>query len=398
MPQIRSTSSPSFDSGEGATPNYRRYISLGVIAVVLLVSLIVFFANFGYVMYRIESNQVGVKFRSNAPYELVGPGIWTTIGLWESITPMKISGIPFQAYDPEVLTSDKQRIGVKVSGTVHRPGLEKSKEVTEHLWATWAAFYTSDEALYVPAKLDGNNKITVPAGGLLPGLGQQAMKVCVGSLTFDNAVIGTGRDNLRDCIDTELDKITKGYGLEVRNIVVPDVELSPEVRINLDSITDSRLKTDLAQQQEKQKVAEADRQAAEERGKIRVEQARNQETASQQKNTFDLQRQAAEAQSKTIAASKDNEKLEADRNLQIATVKLERARLDAQADLANEIAKARLYGDNATYVQLLEIQAIAAAYKSTDKVFYIPAGTNPLLFLGTGSDTGKITIPIPTPR
>ncbi len=47
--------------------------------------------------------------------------------------------------------------------------------------------------------------------------------MCVGDLQFSEAVVGSARDVLRECIDSELDKLAKGYGLEVRNVVVPNI-------------------------------------------------------------------------------------------------------------------------------------------------------------------------------
>ena len=56
------------------------------------------------------------------------------------------------------------------------------------------------------------------------------MKVCVGDRIFDEAVIGTARDELRACIDDEVNKLAANFGLRVENVAVPDVLLSPDVQ------------------------------------------------------------------------------------------------------------------------------------------------------------------------
>ena len=59
---------------------------------------------------------------------------------------------------------------------------------------------------------------------------------CVGDKKFDEAVIGSGRDDLRACIDDELSGLAEPLGLEVRNVAVPQITISPEVQAGLDAI------------------------------------------------------------------------------------------------------------------------------------------------------------------
>ena len=48
------------------------------------------------------------------------------------------------------------------------------------------------------------------------------MKVCIGERTFNDNVIGTARDVLRECIDKELSRLADSYGLQIANVVVPE--------------------------------------------------------------------------------------------------------------------------------------------------------------------------------
>ena len=121
--------------------------------------------------------------------------------------------------------------------------------------------------------------------GLITNIAKQAMKVCVGAVDFTNAVVGNSRDTLRQCIDTELDKLANGYVLEVRNIVVPEIVLGEAVQKKLDEITDARFTTQVAVQREEQAKAEAERDLAVQQGRIRLRQI--QEKARQDALTAD---------------------------------------------------------------------------------------------------------------
>lgn len=353
------------------------------IGVFILLAILYILADtfFGYVAYRIGSTQVGVKFRASRPYEVVGPGVWTQVGLFEDIVAVKIEGLAFRVADPEVLTKDLQRIGIEVAGTVHRPGLDKANELIGN-WANYSTFYLNDDALV------GSDRAP---SGLMVQVGKQAMKVCVGDLEFNDAVVGSARDKLRDCIDRELDKLAKGYGLEVRNVVVPDIILAKAVQEKLDQITDARFATQLANQNKLKADADATRELAIEQGKIRVEQGKIQEKALQDAKTAELNRAKLEAEKAVIEAEKRNALVSAEKELEISLVRKRVAEENAKAELATEIAKAEMYGRNQPYVDLLKTQATAGAYSKMDKVMIIPDNVNPYLFLG--GQTMPITVP-----
>lgn len=350
-----------------------------VLAAVLVIAYFVFGRLFGYVLYNVDSTEVGIRFRGNNPYEVVPPGRYTRFGLFEEMRAISISGLPFSVTDPEILTKDQQRLGYQVAGTMHRPGVEKMGEIIAN-WANYSIFYTNDQALV------GND--TTP--GLITNIAKQAMKVCVGAVDFSNAVVGNSRDALRQCIDTELDKLATGYALEVRNIVVPDVVLGEAVQKKLDEITDARFTTQVAVQREEQARAEAERDLAVQQGQIRVEQGKIQEKARQDALTAELNKATLEAQKNVIEAQKSNDLLGAQRDLEIATARNLAATEQALADLAPELAKAAMYQGNPAYTSYLETQALASAYSKMDKMI-IPANVDPYLFLG-----GNPTVTVPT--
>lgn len=368
-------------------------IAIALGAVIVVVVFFTWDSVFGYVLHPIQATEVGVKFRAGQPYDVVGPGMYTEPGFFEDIKGISVKGLPFRTIDPEVLTHDKQRLGVEVSGTVHRPGLDKKKMLLEN-WGSYSIFYLNDEALAAPQTFDKDGKVVSP-GGLINSLGQQAMKVCTGDLNFDDAIIGSARDILKECIKKELDALALGYGLEVRNIVVPSVILGGDVQKKLDEITQARLSTQLANQKELQAKAEADRDKAIEAGKITVEQGRIQEKSKQDAITAELNRKALEAQNAVIDAEKKNQLLTANRNKEIADIDRQTAEINAQALLASERAKAEMFSRNPSYVELLKVQAMAGAYSKADKILMIPSNVNPIMFLG--GENLPMSIPVPTP-
>jgi hypothetical protein len=231
----------------------------------------------------------------------------------------------------------------------------------------------------------------------MQALGQQAGKVCVGDLNFAEAVVGSARDVLRECIDRELDKLATSYGFEVRNVVVPNVNLSAAVQKKLDEITEARFATQLAVQNAAKAKADADRDQAIEEGKIRVEQARVQEKAKQDATTAELDRKRLEAQAASLKAQKDNELLSAQRDFAINEIKTKVAEEAAKAKLAEEAAKAELLKQNSSYANYLNTQAWAAAYGKMDKVF-LPPNVSPFVVIGSNNVTTTVPIGPPTPN
>ena len=407
-----------------------------IIALFILFGVLDLDGYFGYFGYQVSDKEVGIKFSQNQPIEIVGPGWYSQAGFLLSMKSIKTEGLSFTADDEEVLTKDQQRIGVIVQGTVHRPGLDKAKVLLDS-WSQYGSFYQRDELLIgvvTKTKDAAGKEVDKLTPGLMQALGQQAIKVCVGDSDFKDAVVGSARDKLRDCVDTEIDKLAKGYGLEVRNIVVPNIILSNEVRSKMDEITQSRFATDVATQAGKQAREEALRDQTREEGKIRVQQAQIQERAKQDAITAELDQKAkvavalseqaikvaqaqsdqeskvaqskseqtaavaqalareaaAQAQLKVIEANKANENLEATKNLQIAAINRQIKEEAAKADIAPKVAEAAVYQNNSQYTDLKKTEALAAAWNNTDKVI-VPAGTSPVMVIGNNNP--QVTVP-----
>lgn len=361
-------------------------IKIAVAVFVLLIAVALLFSIFGYVGHSVADDELGIKMRKNQIVEIVGPGIYSDFNLFADMVDVKTSGLQFCAEDEEVLTKDQQRIGIRVCGTVFRPKLSQS-EVYLSQWSAYKTFYLQDVALI------GEEKDGVRVrDGLMTELSQQAMKVCAGDRTFEDAAVGTARDDLRICIDTELDDLAQTYGLTIHNVIVPNIAIHATVQELLDQITESKFQTDLAVQNALKASAEADRELAEEQGRIRVEQGVIQEQRRQEAVTAGLEKASLEAQLQVIIAQRANELRDAELELGVTEAELAVAEARAKADLAETFLLAGLYEDNPEYLDLLIAQTWAAAWNDVDKVI-VPAGTSPNTIINP--DNTNIVIPIP---
>lgn len=318
-----------------------------------------------YLFKRVEPGQMGVMIRGGSIHRVVGPGTYSDIGLYVELKTYSTEAYQFSVLDQELITSDNQRIGVVVSGSMFRPDMSKASQIPA-LWSRYRDVYVNDEALQKVAN----------------DLAAQAMKVCVGARNFRESIIGSGRDDLRNCIDEELSALAEPFGLDVSNLTVPNVELSQEVQALLDQITKSRLETEKAEQDRLKAIAQGEANQAEQEAAIRVEQSRAQEEAKQKAILAELTKQQLEAERQVIEAQKNNELLAAQRDLEINTALAAAAIEKAKADLAQEIALSQIYAENPNYYTYKMSLANASAIKDTDKLIFVPEGTFPQLIFG----------------
>ncbi len=358
-----------------------RVIVILFIAVVGFFILLAFAQQHFYLFSRVEPGQVGVMIRGGQISRVVPPGMYTDMGLFVSLKTYSIEAYQFNVADQELITSDNQRIGVTVSGSFFRPDYSKADRIA-NLWARYQHIYVNDEALQKVAN----------------DLSAQAMKVCVGAKPFRDSIIGAGRDALRNCIDEELSKLSEPYGLDVSNVTVPNVTLSPEVQALLDAITKSRLETEKAEQDRLKALAQGEASKAEQEAAIRVEQSRAQEEAKQKATLAQLTRDRLTAEKQVIEAQKNNDLLSAQRDLEINKALAAAAIEKAKADLAREIALAELYANNTNYYTYQMALANASAIKSTDKLIFVPAGTFPQLIFGNVNPVVPVTPAVTTPN
>ncbi len=351
-----------------------RGVVIAVIVFLLIIGIVVAISSLQlfYLFVKVDPGYVAVQIKSGQITSVVGPGVYSDFGLYTQLIPVKVSAVSIDVTDPELITSDKQRVGLQVTADAFRPDIGRG-DVIRSKWDQYRELYINDDALRT--RIDS--------------FALQSMKVCVGDRTFDQAVIGSGRDALRECIDEELSALAEQVGLDIQNVAVPQIIISAEVQASLDAIVQSRLMTEKARQDaERAKQEAAAKQAAQE-GEIRVQQSAKQETARQETVLADLERQKLEAQIAVIEAQQTN----AQKQLELQKVQLEIAKVNAQIDLASEIAKATLLTENSNYMTWIIAQANASALRETDKVIFTPEGVFPNLIFGNALPTVTTTTP-----
>lgn len=357
-----------------------RWLAIAVVVVVILAIMLVFLGQHFYLLARVNQQEVGVRFRGGRIYEIVGPGVYSDVALFAELKRVSSEAVPFSVEDPEVITQDRQRVGLRVSGDVFRPDFGQSDRLRE-LWPSYQGLYLSDDAL--------RNRVT--------DLALQAMKACVGDRTFNDNVIGASRDELGVCIDENLNGLAGNLGLVVRNITVPNIILSPEVQASLDAITKSRLDTELAQQDAVKAKEQAAADQAREEGEVRVQLARQQEEMRQRTILAELERERFEAQYAVIEAEKTNDLLAAQKDLEINRVQAEAALEAARAQLASELILADLYAANPAYAYLQALLANASALTQADKIIFTQEGSAPTIVIpGPGIMPTVETTPVET--
>ncbi|MEM7031665.1 MAG: SPFH domain-containing protein [Chloroflexota bacterium] len=357
-------------------------LSVGVVIVIAVCAVLIFSQQFYYFFERIDEQEVGVQLQGGRITGVVGPGVYSDFGLYVRLERISSQAIPFTVTDEEIITKDKQRLGLTVSGDIFRPN-ESQVDVIESLWSKYRSIYLDDTL----------------AIGRVHDLARQSMKVCIGERRFDDAIIGNARDDLRNCIDEELSGLAEGFGLDIQNVVVPEVILGPAVQAALDEIVQSRLKTEKAAQEKLRVSAEAEAEQAKQEGEIRIAQSRIQEEAKQQTALAQLEQEKIAAQKAVIEAERANElaRVEAERaiieaqkanellaaeqdlaiNKALAAAAIERAK----AELAGQAALAEIFASNPGYLELQMIEANAGAIKPTDKLIFTPEGTTPNLVI-----------------
>ena len=366
---------------------------LGTIITLFVVAVlgILILSACGYVAANVEQGETGIQMYQSQITNVVGPGRYTELGrLFLDIEIINTQALRFCGEDPEVLTNDQQRIGVKVCGTVQRPDYTKS-DVLQAKWGLYRYLYTDDKALVGEIDEKGN----FVGASLMYDLSQQAMKSCVGDRKFEEAAVGASRDLLRTCVDERLSELAGSYGLDIQNNVVPNIAIHPTVQALLDAITEAKFQTDLAIQQAEKAKADAEKELAVQQGAIKVSQGKVQEELRQRAISAELEKAALESELQVIVQEKANELKEASLAKEVTQAELEVAQLEAMKTLAVDFARARLFQDNPAWLALTIQQAWANAWNSVDKVI-VPAGTLPSTVLSPDTDVTTVIPAEPT--
>ena len=117
-----------------------------IIGVAILIGLLIAFVlarQFFYFFQTVNEQEVGVRFKGGRIVDIVGPGVYNDIGIYLNLQRISSQAIPFPVQDDEIITKDKQRLGLIVSGDIFRPNISQ-KDTLRTLWAQYRGLYLDD--------------------------------------------------------------------------------------------------------------------------------------------------------------------------------------------------------------------------------------------------------------
>ena len=119
------------------------WIAVLFVILLVLVALVFVLRSFWY-FEVINNDEIGVKIRAGQIAEIVQPGIVYDFGLFVSVVKIRTSAVAVTVTDNELITSDKQRIGLEVTSDVFRP--RDSATVSKN-YGDYRTLYTNDADL-----------------------------------------------------------------------------------------------------------------------------------------------------------------------------------------------------------------------------------------------------------
>jgi regulator of protease activity HflC (stomatin/prohibitin superfamily) len=247
------------------------------IRLLLLALVLAVFSSACYFNDEVATNQVAVKLDRNEIDKVVGPGVYSDWGFFSDLRELDVDTLTFSVDDPEVLTSDNQSVGVKITIQARRKSDEDS---VKNIFTRWNSL-TDNEAL--------KNTISATA--------REGMKN--GTRGFTLTQLLDDRTGLADAIRTQLELDAEKYSVEIVNVTIENIGPSAEYMsilsqtANIKAQTDQEIRRqDLINQKAKNSILEQEK---------RVEVANAQVVAEQAETS--VQVEIATRQGKIIAAS-----------------------------------------------------------------------------------------------
>jgi uncharacterized membrane protein YqiK len=211
-----------------------------------------------YINEEVAANQVAVQLDEGRIVSVVGAGVYTDMGFWSDLKVMGVDTLTFSVEDPEVLTSDNQPVGVKITIQARR---KADKESVENIYTKWSSL-TTDEVLV--------NTISATA--------REGMKN--GTRGFTLTVLLNDRNKLADEIRKSLESDAAKYSVEIVNVTVENISISESYAAilsetaNINAETDKeKRRQDLINQQAANQILEQEQRVKVANAQLLAEQA-----------------------------------------------------------------------------------------------------------------------------
>lgn len=225
------------------------------ILILLVISLL---ASACYVNSEVEANEVAVILEQNEIKDVVGPGVYTDMGWWADIKTVKVDTVTFSVEDPEVLTSDSQPVGVKITIQARR---QASDEAVINLFTNWSSLVNTD-----------NLVLTISATA------REGLKNGVHEFTLPQLL--SDRSGLADAIKGQINLDAAKYNAEIINVTIENITVDPTYLQTLNEtaqftaqINKEKQRQELIKQQTQTDILASEQQALAAQAQVLAEQA-----------------------------------------------------------------------------------------------------------------------------
>lgn len=200
--------------------NYRKAIWVFVLVAMLMTGC--------YFQEDVQANQVAITLEKNKITGCLGPGVYSDGSWWAEMKVVNIDTLTFSVEDPEVLTSDKQPVGVKITIQARRLA---DCEATKNIFTNWSTL--TDDANFV-------NTISATA--------REGMKIGVNKFKLDQLL--NDRNGLATAIIEQLEEDTQKYSGEIINVTVENISVDPAYMATLNETAQFQAQIDKEKQRQ----------------------------------------------------------------------------------------------------------------------------------------------------
>jgi len=278
----------------------------------------------------VRTDQVGIKSDGGQLKECLSPGIYSDSGLYTDLIEVPVNTLTFEVADPSVATKDTQIVGITVAVQARRKG---DCDSVKNLLTNWTSLLNDDVLIQT-----------------ISATTNEAIKTGTRALTLEQLL--NDRNGLSDAIVAGLEVDTAKYNVEVINVSIKDVKLDPAYEAKLNEKANITADIDIA--------------------------IRNQDKVKAEQETARI---VQEQRAETLAAQLLAEQAQTNVEVEIA------AREGKKIDAANTV-----YKTNEQAFELERIRQLRGLLSATDKVYFVPEGTDLTLFLSGLQGTA---VPVP---
>lgn len=189
----------------------------------LMAALAIFLLTGCYLNDEVNTNQVGVKLDKNKIIEVVGPGVYTeAMCFYCDLKEIDVDTQTFSVEDPEVLTSDNQAIGLKVTIQARR---KRDDQSVKNILTNWSAL------------TDNTNLVNT-----ISATAREGMKNGVRGFTL--ATLLDDRNQLAEAISKQLEEDAAKYSVDIVNVTIENVAPSQEYMAILSETANLKAQTE----------------------------------------------------------------------------------------------------------------------------------------------------------